>query len=160
MGCQYSVEGTMILKNYENMDLDLEDLEEELGEIELTRETKDDVTKVEISGHYSMSYGTAVEIDKKLRAFSKHVVEPACFVTCCDDDPGEVWVGKQKDIARAKRARLVEQATELMKQLSPEEQQTVIANSIPDTNRENWEQAYGAWEEDTSEEPASPPAQL
>lgn len=140
MGCQYYVDGKMTLKNYRDMNVDLEYLEEDLGEIELTKEVKDDVTVVSISGDYYMSYGTAVEIDRKLRAFGKHVVEPACFATECDNEHGEVWVGEKEAVDKAIRAKLMDYAVDLMKQLTPDERQTVITT---------------VGEEDTSEEPAS-----
>lgn len=126
MGCQYSVEGKMIVKNYTGLMEDLDDLEDYLGEIELTKKTKDDVTEVTISGHFSMSYSTAVLIDEKLRAFGKHVVQPARFATECDYEEGEVWVGEKDAIEKAKRARLVAEAVDLMKQLTIEERKAVF----------------------------------
>lgn len=121
MGCRFGLNGKMVLRESEEAASDLEDLKELIGEIEMTCQSKDGLVEVSLSGEYSMSYGTAVEIEKTLRDFSIHVTEATYFDTDCDGEEGIIWIGTPENIKQAQRGKLIYETVVLLQQLTPDE---------------------------------------
>lgn len=121
MGCQYGVTGTMTLRYSDEVIEKIKALEEDLGEIGLETEIKGDLLGLSISGMSSMSYSTAMEIDKRLESFANEVTEAACFETECDGEHGCVWVGPEHMVKKAQRENLINEAAGILQQLSLDE---------------------------------------
>lgn len=117
----------MIVRQSDDIGGMIKNLEEDLGEIDLTTEIVDDALKISISGYTSCAYSTAVEIDKKIQAFGHHTIGAHSFETECDGEHGEVWVGQPEAIEAAKLQRLKENASNSLGALPIEHAKTVIA---------------------------------
>lgn len=122
MSCTYSIEGTMIVRESNEMDEILARLESELGEIQLfVDETEEGKCVVEIDGTTHCSYARVEVIDGILKELVEHLVEPTTLWTECDGERTPFFLGNEEDANKLYRAYLMDEAREAAKKLTKEE---------------------------------------
>lgn len=109
----------------------LAELTDGTGEIESeVIENPDDKTfTVELKGGMHCSYSTASDIDDKITALGPFAVEVGYFETTCEDEQGDLWVGKKADVEEAIRAALVREARDALKKLTAEEAEELLTEA-------------------------------
>jgi hypothetical protein len=128
MGCWYSIEGEVKVKDNKKTRKLVEKLEENTGEIEVNTEDHDDGTfTLSLSGGQGCSYTTATEIDATLQEFGPFVVgDAACFHTNCDDELGEVWVGSEEQVKKGQAGAALDRARAAVKELTEEQAEALV----------------------------------
>lgn len=112
MGCWYSVDGAVKVKDNGETRKLVQELETNCGEIEFCTDENDDKTfTLTVSGGQMCSYTTATDIDETLEKFGPFVVGDAVrFNTRCDDEEGEVWVGPKDMVEKGHKDAKLEAA--------------------------------------------------
>ena len=128
MSCWYSVDGEVKVKDTKQTRALVAELEHNCGEIEVSTEDHDDKTfTLTVSGGQMCSYTTATEIDATLEKFGPFVVgDAACFNTNCDDEDGEVWVGKADKVAKGQANAKLEAARAAVKELTEDQAEQLV----------------------------------
>ena len=128
MGCWYSIEGEVKVKDNKKTRKLVEELEKNTGEIEVNTEDHDDGTfTLALSGGQMCSYTTATEIEATLVKFGPFVEgEAACFNTNCDDEDGTCWVGTVEQVEKGRRKATMERAVAAVKELTEEEAEELV----------------------------------
>jgi hypothetical protein len=130
MGVWYGVQGSVKCRDTRQSRKVLAELTDGLGEIEAEVEDHDDKTfTVTLNGGMHCSYGTASDVDDKITALGPFAVEVGYFETDCEDQKGDLWVGKKADVEKAIRSALVREARDALKKLTAEEAEEVLAEA-------------------------------
>lgn len=128
MGCSYSMDGKMLVRKSEAVEKLLEDLESEFSDdIEVEIKERGSNLEIAISGCQECSYTTAMAIDKKIVAFSDHVVDAAQFDMDCDGDTGILWVGTPEMVEHAKKQKKLQACRVALDALTNSEAVSVIS---------------------------------
>ena len=130
MGVWYGVQGSVKCRDSRRSRKVLAELTDGLGEIEAEVEDHDDKTfTVTLNGGMYCSYGTASDVDDKITALGPFAVEVGYFETNCEDEKGDLWVGKKADVEKAIRAALVREARDALKKLTAEEAEELLSEA-------------------------------
>jgi hypothetical protein len=130
MGVWYGVQGSVKCRDTRRSRKVLAELTDGLGEIEVEVEDHDDKTfTVEINGGMYCSYGTSSDVDDKIAALGPFAVAVGYFETLCEDEKGDLWVGKPADVEKAIRVALVRDAREALKKLTAEEAEELLSEA-------------------------------
>jgi hypothetical protein len=130
MGVWYGVQGSVKCRDSRRSRKVLAELTDGLGEIEAEVEDHPDKTfTVTLNGGMHCSYSTASDIDDRITALGQFAVEVGYFETDCEDQKGDLWVGKPADVEKAIRAALVREARDALKKLTAEEAEDVLAEA-------------------------------
>ena len=131
MGCGYSIDGSVKVRNNEQTREILARLQDSTGEIDVSEETLDDGSMiVEIGGFTECSYDQATKMDGIIQEFGPHAVEPACLRTECDGEAGDLWVGTPEAVAENQRQALIQDARDAIAKLTPDDREALLAEYL------------------------------
>jgi len=130
MGVWYGVQGSVKCRDSRRSRKVLTELTDGLGEIEVEVEDHDDKTfTVNLNGGMHCSYSTAADVDDKITALGPFAIEVGYFETICEDEKGDLWVGKKADVEKAIREALVREARDALKKLTAKEAEVLLAEA-------------------------------
>jgi len=126
--------GSVKVRNVKKSQAIIKSLIEEYDddELQVTSESKDGITTLEVSGGILCSYSTVREIENKLLELSPYAVgEAGRFdMKTGEDDKDILWIGTEEQIHKATRKKLITELTELYNQLTPEEQKEFLEDKF------------------------------
>jgi len=130
MGVWYGVQGSVKCRDSRRSRKVLAELTDGLREIEVEVEDHDDKTfTVTLNGGMHCSYSTAADVDDKITALGAFAVEVGYFETICEDEKGDLWVGKKSDVEKAIREALVHEARDALKKHTAKEAEILLAEA-------------------------------
>ena len=128
MGCWYSIDGKVKVRNEMAVEGIVKRLEDRAGEIEVATDDHGDGTlTVTVSGGIMCSYTTAEEIDGIVKEFGPFAVEPGEFLSKVDDEGVTFWVGDPEQVRQAKRAKRLAKIKNAVGKLDAGDRATLLA---------------------------------
>lgn len=141
MGCSFSLEGSVLLRDTPEARDHVSRLDSDLGDIQYAIATPGDadfaavepyldspcagVLLLRIWGGLECSYGTASAIEDAISALGPFAVGAGRFTSVCDGEPNVIWVGDDAAVDKAERRELVQAAREAVAELTDDEKLTI-----------------------------------
>ena len=135
MGCWYSLDGKIRVKDTRKVNEILAELHQELPsdiEIEFDRTVAGEIT-VNIQGGSYMSYSLCTELDDIIQSLGPYTIEPAMVKYEYEGSAGELYVGPENTREAKESAASLEKIEGLLADLTDEDREKLI-NMMMDHN--------------------------